>query len=59
MAEEFAGHDLASDLVLGEALEREVPQSGVLGAPDSVFAAGASAVPGDRHRTPPLSRDYH
>src|SRR6202044_2835490 len=36
--------DLAPQLVLGEALEREVPQAGVLGAADPVLAAGPAAV---------------
>ena len=45
--QQFAGqgHDLAPDLVLGEALEREVPQPGVLGIADAVLAAGPAAVP--------------
>jgi hypothetical protein len=34
------GDDLAPDLVLGEALEREVPQPGVLRAADPVLAPG-------------------
>ena len=45
--QQFAGqgHDLAPDLVLGEALEGEVAQPGVLGVADAVLAAGAAAVP--------------
>jgi hypothetical protein len=39
------GDDLAPDLVLGEALEREVAQAGVLGIPDAVLAAGPVTVP--------------
>ena len=39
------GHDLAPDLVLREALERQVPQPGVLGAPDPVLAPGPPPVP--------------
>jgi hypothetical protein len=34
------GHDLAPQLVLGEALEWEIPQPGLLGAPDAVLAPG-------------------
>ena len=39
------GDDLAPQLVLGEALQRQVPQPGVLGAADPVLAAGPPAVP--------------
>jgi len=39
------GHDLAPQLVLGEALQRQVPQPGVLGAADPVLAPGPLAVP--------------
>jgi hypothetical protein len=39
------GHDLAPKLVLGEALERQVPQAGVLRAADPVLAAGPASVP--------------
>ena len=39
------GDDLAPELVLGEALQRQVPQSGVLGAADPVLAPGPAAVP--------------
>jgi hypothetical protein len=38
------GHDLGPQLVLGEALQRQVPQPGVLGAADPVFAPGPPAV---------------
>src|SRR6516164_9830266 len=37
--------DLAPDLVLREAPQRQVPQPGVLGAADPVLAAGPPAVP--------------
>jgi hypothetical protein len=37
--------DLAPDLVLRVPVQRQVPQPGVLGAADAVFAAGAAAVP--------------
>src|SRR5690348_7567174 len=45
-SEQVAGQrdDLAPDLVLGEALERQVPQPGVLGAADPVLAAGPAPV---------------
>ena len=45
--QQFAGQggDLAPQLVLGEAVEREVAQPGVLGVPDAVLAAGPAAVP--------------
>jgi hypothetical protein len=39
------GGDLAPQLVLGEALQGQVPQPGVLGAADPVLAAGPAAVP--------------
>jgi hypothetical protein len=44
--EQFTGQgdDLAPDLVLGESVQREVAQAGVLGAADAVLAAGAAAV---------------
>ena len=44
--EELAGQgdDFAPDLVLGVAVQGEVAQAGVLGAPDALFAPGA-AVP--------------
>ena len=38
------GDDGAPDLVLGEAVQGQVGQSGVLGDSDPVFAAGSSAV---------------
>jgi hypothetical protein len=38
------GDDLASHLVLGEAVQREVPQAGVLRAADPVLAPGPAAV---------------
>lgn len=37
--------DRAPDLVWGEVVQRQVGQSGVLGTPDAVLAAGPSAVP--------------
>jgi hypothetical protein len=45
--QQFAGQrdDLAPGLVLGEALERQVPQPGVLGAADPVLAPGPAEVP--------------
>jgi hypothetical protein len=39
------GDDGAPDLVLGEAVQGQVGQPGVLGEPDPVLAAGSSAVP--------------
>jgi hypothetical protein len=39
------GHQLAPDLVLGEAVQRQVAQAGVLGVADAVFAPGAAPVP--------------
>ena len=44
--EQFAGQgdDLAPDLVLGEAVQGEVAQAGVLGAADPVLAPGPAAV---------------
>ena len=39
------GDDLGPDLVLGEAVQGEVAQAGVLGAADAVLAPGAAAVP--------------
>jgi hypothetical protein len=39
------GHDLAPDLVLGVAFEREVPQPGVLRIADPVLAPGSPPVP--------------
>ena len=46
-AVQFAGQrdDLAPDLVLGEVVQRQVAQAGVLGAADPVLAAGPAAVP--------------
>ena len=38
------GDDLASDLVLGEAVQGQVAQPGVLGGADTVLAAGPAAV---------------
>ena len=37
--------DLAPDLVLGDALQRQVPQPGVLGVPDAVLAPRPPPVP--------------
>ncbi len=44
--QQFAGQgdDLAPDLVLGEAVQGQVAQAGVLGAADAVLAPGAAAV---------------
>src|SRR5690606_10856353 len=44
--EEFAGQgdEFAPDLVLGEMVQGQVGQAGVLGAADAVFAAGPAAV---------------
>ncbi len=39
------GHDLAPQLVVGEPLQRRVPQPGILGAADPVLAADPAAVP--------------
>ena len=39
------GDDLAPELVLREAFQRQVPQPGVLGAADPVLAPGPAAVP--------------
>ena len=38
------GDDGAPDLVLGEVVQRQVPQSGGLGDPDPVLAAGPAAM---------------
>ena len=44
---QFAGQggDLAPELVPGGAFQRQVPQAGVLRAPDPVLAPGPAAVP--------------
>jgi hypothetical protein len=45
--DQFAGQgdDLQPDLVLGEVVQWQVAQAGVLGGPDPVLAAGSAAVP--------------